>query len=344
MTGGRPLPETLNILLTCGGRRVALLEAFRSAMAELGLNGRILVADATAASSAYQLADVGLLAPRTDDPSYVPWLLQAARDREVGLLVPTTDLDLLPLAENRDAFAALGCTVMIGSPEAVRLCRDKAATAELVARAGLSAVRTVELAAFRASPFYPCFAKPVHGSAGVGVGRIDSESQLRAHVAAFGEDLVLQDCLAGAEYTIDVYRGRDGQVRCIVPRQRLAVRSGEVAKGITVRDDELIDATRRLCGAIDGLWGVFCCQCRREPGGDPWFFEINPRFGGGVPLSIAAGANLPLYLLQETLALPVTAEIGAFTDKLLMLRYDRAVFAAVEDPTTLPGFDEPSFR
>ena len=56
---------------------------------------------------------------------------------------------------------------------------------------------------------------------------------------------------------------------------------------------------------LDGMWGVFCCQCRRSGTGPVRFFEINARFGGGAPLSIAAGANLPLYLLQEVLDLPI---------------------------------------
>ena len=34
---------------------------------------------------------------------------------------------------------------------------------------------------------------------------------------------------------------------------------------------------------------------------DNYFIEMNPRFGGGVPLSIAAGANFPKALIYEFL-------------------------------------------
>ena len=74
------------------------------------------------------------------------------------------------------------------------------------------------------------------------------------------------------------------------------------------------------------------------------FFEVNPRFGGGAPLSIAAGADLPLYLLQEVLGMPITASVGDFTDQLLMLRYDDALFVQVDDCSDLPGFDTPHFQ
>jgi carbamoyl-phosphate synthase large subunit len=317
-------------------------------MAQLGLSGQILAADVTIASPAYHRADRGIILPPVGDPEYLPALLDAVSDHRVGLLVPLTDLDLRLLAGAREPLAQRGCTAMIGGEQAVAQCQDKARTNELLKRAGLPVIRTLGLEQFQDSPFYPCFVKPAQGSAGVGTGLIENPEQLRAHVAVFGSKLLVQDYIPGQEYTLDVYRSRSGQVCCVVPRQRLAVRSGEVEKGITVRDPVLIQAAVKLAGVLEDLWGVFCCQCRRS-GSDatepPWFFEINPRFGGGAPLSIAAGANLPLYLLQELLGLPITARLGEFTDRLLMLRYDESVFVKLEgEPDALPGYQTPTFR
>ena len=58
--------------------------------------------------------------------------------------------------------------------------------------------------------------------------------------ALHGDLMIVQDYVPGAEYTLDIYRGRDGKVHCVVPRQRLAVRSGEVEKGLTVADADLM--------------------------------------------------------------------------------------------------------
>ena len=323
---------------------MALLDAFRAALAEAGAAGLLIATDATIASAAFQSADVGELVPLVRDDAYLPALLELVDKHDVGLLVPLTDLDLLMLAAERGRFAEAGCTVMIGSPEAARLCRDKTRLADLCRQAGLGAIETFSLEAFGRRPFYPCFVKPVGGSAGIGASAIADERQLEAHVARFGEDLLVQQTVDGQEFTVDVYRSRDGAVRCAVPRQRLAVRCGEVAHGITVRDDRLIADTVKLAGLLGDLWGAFCCQCRRGADGVPRFFEVNARFGGGVPLSIAAGADLPLYLIQEVLGLPITAEMNDFTDRLLMLRHDQAVFVEADDPTALPGYDTPSFR
>ena len=323
---------------------MALLEAFRSAMSQLGLSGKLHVTDITSSSAAFHRADEGIVAPAVRSDEYVPALLEIVRSRRISLLVPLTDLDLLCLSREQGQFDRLGCTVMIGPEPAIALCRDKAQTDELLKRAGLARIETLTLDDFRRRPFYPCFVKPISGSGSIGSGVVRDERELVAHVATFGELMVVQEYVTGQEFTVDVYRSRDGEVRCVVPRQRLLVRSGEVEKGLTVNDPRIIAAASRLVGMLDGLWGVVCCQCRRDHEGQLRFFEINPRFGGGAPLSIAAGANLPLYLLQEVLGLPITARIGDFTDHLLMMRYHEAVFTQVEDPESLEGYAKPLFR
>jgi carbamoyl-phosphate synthase large subunit len=340
----KPTETDFNVLFTCAGRRVALLRAFRAAMEKLGVSGRILAADMSCASPAYQLADEGLALPPVRDDAYMPALLAAVRRHNVRLLVPTTDLDLAALATARDDFAALGCTVMVASPAAIAICRDKAATARLVGSLGLPELHTRTLDEFQTQPSWPCFVKPVSGSASIGSAVVLSPTELDQHVERFGRELIVQPVIEGPEFTVDVYRSRDGVVRCVVPRQRLLVRSGEVEQGITVRDEKLIAEAARIAEAIDGLWGVLCCQCRRDATGRDYFFEINARFGGGAPLSIAAGADLPLYLLQEVLGRPISAELSNFTDNLLMLRYDEAVFIPAGDPAALSGYDKPRFR
>jgi carbamoyl-phosphate synthase large subunit len=344
------IAKTLNILFTCGGRRVALIEAFRRAMGELDLAGECIVTDVTSASAAWQCADRGLIVPRCDHPGYLSAIEDAVARHDVGLLVPLTDLDLLLLAERRDELAARGCLTMISSPQAVATCRDKVRTARWLAEIGATPIRSETLETFRADPFYPCFVKPVSGSSSVGARRVDGPEQLAGHVAAFGENLLLQECLEGQEFTVDVYRLRGGPVKAVVPRQRLDVRAGEVQNAVTVRDEELIGESRRIAESLPGLWGAACLQFRRpvdatgKPAGPARCFEINPRFGGGVPLTIAAGADLPLYLLQETTSQPVDGPAGVFTENLVMLRYDDAVFAPTDSADSLPGWREPRFR
>ena len=322
------------------------MRSFREAMARLGIPGKIIATDIADSTPAFHAADVSILVPEAHKPQYIQALLAAVKKHKVGLLIPLTDVDLLPLSRAKDKFARSGCTVMIGSEKPVMACMDKARTSRLIRRAGLATIRTCTLRAFLQDPFYPCFVKPIRGSASIGAAVIKNVRQLDAHLARFGTRMLVQECLPGQEFTIDVYRTRQGEVRCVVPRQRLVVRCGEVEKGLTVNDPALIEAAVRLSAHLGDIWGVFCCQCRRKADGAdaPRFFEINPRFGGGVPLAMAAGADLPLYLLQEVTGRPITAKIGEFQDRLLMLRYDEAIYLQAGAVSSLPGFDTPLFR
>ena len=53
--------------------------------------------------------------------------------------------------------------------------------------------------------------------------------------------------------------------------------------------------------------------------------EINPRFGGGYPLSYYAGANFPRMLIQEYILEKAVDFLDDWEDNLLILRHDSKV-------------------
>jgi len=183
----------------------------------------------------------------------------------------------------------------------------------------------------------PLMAKPRFGSASEGVGLVRNTAELELLVARDEAgtplldgrpgDMVVQTVAPGDEYTIDVLVDRSGQCLCAVPRRRLEVRAGEVSKAVTVRSPELIDLAFGLSKALPGAYGVLNFQVFADDvTGELAVIEINPRFGGGFPLSHRAGADYARWLLEDVRGLPSTASATAWRDGLVMLRYDAAVF------------------
>lgn len=86
-----------------------------------------------------------------------------------------------------------------------------------------------------------------------------------------------------------------------------------------------------LVAALGECVGVVTLQCFLTVDGRVRFIEINPRFGGGVPLAIRAGADFPRWLIEEHLGRQPDIAPEAWQDGLVMLRYDEAVFRSVED-------------
>jgi carbamoyl-phosphate synthase large subunit len=318
------MDEMLNVMLTCVGRRVALLEAFRRAMADLGVEGRLYGADHSSLAPGFHVADEGLLVPSVTGPDYVEALIDLCRKHEIKMVVPLLDWELAALAAARDRFAAVGARLVISSPRVVGLCRDKVQTFEFLKAGGFDTPEVIPYEKAMEGPF-PLFMKPRYGSSAKDVHYVPDREAL-AFYCRGREAHVIQYFIRGKEHTVDVYAGFDGVPRVAVPRRRLEVRSGEVAKAMTVRHPEIIRQSLHLVEALGECQGVITLQCFLTDGGEVKFIEMNPRFGGGAPLAIRAGADFPLWLMEEHLGRKPDIHPEDWQERLLMLRYDAAVF------------------
>jgi carbamoyl-phosphate synthase large subunit len=127
------------------------------------------------------------------------------------------------------------------------------------------------------------------------------------------------------EYTIDMYYSRHDELKCLVPRLRIETRAGEVSKGRTSRI-RAMDELRERMGTIEGARGCITLQVFVErASGTVSAIEINPRFGGGFPLSYEAGANYPRWLIEEYLLGKTIESFDDWESDLTMLRYDAHV-------------------
>ena len=126
----------INILFTCIGRRVSLLRSFARAAARLKLKPCLIGTDITPLSPALQLCDKRFIVRQVNHKSYLKSIRQIIKDNNVDLLVPTVDLDLKILAENRDRFSGLGCHTLISTPQVVGICQDKRKTYRFLTKNG----------------------------------------------------------------------------------------------------------------------------------------------------------------------------------------------------------------
>lgn len=319
--------ETVTVLLSSVGRRSQLIECFRQALGELGVHGRVLGIDASpeTAPAAYlvdRCFDVG----RCCDPGFVDEVLKIAIEEDVCLIVPSIDTELSVYAANRERFLAQGITVAVSDPETVRIACDKVETHRWLVENGFPTPRQNNPNEVLRSPLqweFPLILKPRSGSSSVGVITVKSIVALR-ELAEGRQDLIVQEIARGAEYTVNVLV-QDGRCVCAVPHKRLETRGGEVSKGITVRDERLMQLATKIIERLPGARGALNVQCIVDADGTINVIEINARFGGGFPLANRAGAKFPLWLLEPLLGKPGTAT-AEWQDGLLMLRYDDAVF------------------
>jgi carbamoyl-phosphate synthase large subunit len=316
------------VLLSSAGRRVELLQCFRADAERLGVNLRVVATDAMPElSAACQAADASFRVPRCTAAEFIPTLLDLCQRERVSLLVPTIDTELLTLARNREAFAALGTRVAVSSPAVVEMARDKLCTAGCFARAGVDVPRTARLPDLLASPEgwrWPVVLKPIGGSSSVGLQVARSPEEAR-EMGRARDDYLAQEQWFGREYTVNIFLDQTGALRAAVPHWRIETRGGEVSKGRTERVPILMEAAQRLVPALAWAAGAMCFQAIVTPEGRAGIFELNARFGGGFPLAHRAGARFSQWLLEETLGREATAGED-WKEGVTMLRYDAAVF------------------
>lgn len=326
----------MNILFTSAGRRVELLRAFRDAYRALGLTGRIVVTDIDTLAPALHVADRTHIVPPYTSDAYIPALLEICVREEIGLVFPLIDDDIPLLAAHRAAFAATGARLAVVAAEAAAITADKWLTAQFFARLGLVTPHSMIPEQFDAAcADYPVFIKPRDGSASKNAF-VARNAQEAAFFLGYVPFPIVQEYLPGPEITTDVVCGLDGRLLGIVSRQRIAVRGGEVVKGITVCDERILDACERIALALPAV-GPITVQCMMR-NDVPYFTEINARFGGGLPLGIAAGVNAPLLLLADAAGLPSGAPpLGAYQTGLYMTRYDESFFLTEQQRVQMAG-------
>ena len=315
------------ILFPCVGRRVSLLRAFRQACRSLGFDSVIVGSDTTENAAALQCCDKKYIVKPVTSPGYVRRITDIIKREKVRLIIPTIDLDLPVWAGRRRQLAKLGCLPLVSSPRVVEICQDKRKAFRFLRAHGFETPETISTrkALSLPRPKFPYFLKPWDGHASRGNAVVHNRSELQFYARRIPNCLV-QEYIDGREYTVDVLVDFDHRVRCVVPRLRIQTRSGEVSKSMTVKHPGIIAQSKRLVEALGAGPGVVTIQCFLTGDGRIRFIEINPRFGGGVPLSIRAGARFPRWILQLWLGKPARIPMDRWKDGFTMLRYDEAVW------------------
>jgi len=273
-----------------------------------------------------------LLLPRGDAPGFIDALLEWCRAESIEVVFPTVDQELLPLALSRDAFLATGVRPVLTDAAVLRDCLDKWRLYE-ACRGRLPLPRTALLdESFRAMDWeLPVIVKPRTGSGSRDVTLVTDPAWFRA--VDRGGSFLVQELLPGEEHSLDVLSAPTGDVIAVVPRLRLKIDSGVAVAARTLHDAEL-DALARQVAATIGLTWVSNVQSRRDADGRPRLLEVNPRFPGTMPLTVAAGVDMPAICLSMALGAPAPAPMG-FHD-VAMVRYLEERFLAPEELTAVP--------
>lgn len=316
----------MNILITSAGRRVSLIRGFQKEIKQVFPNARVYASDSNPLMSAgCQIADAYFKVPTLEDSSYVETLINICKENSITLVIPTIDTELLLLSSKIKIFEDSDINVLISSFDFVKKCRNKRVIHDFFKSRGINTAREFNKDNYQ----LPLFIKPIDGSRSINTFVIKSEDDFTSDHFSDDKFMFLEyiDYKMYDEYTCDLYYDKYNHLKCVVPRKRITVREGEVYKAVT-KKNILVDYIIDKMSFIDGAVGCITAQffLHKSDNEKIYGIEINPRFGGGFPLSCLAGANFQKWIIEEyLLGKTIDDKFNTWETDLLMIRYDDEV-------------------
>lgn len=303
----------MKVLITSASRKVVLVRSFKR-------EAIVYVTDIDPLSPAIYLADFFYRAPLTNSSEFPSFLLDIVRTEEIDMVVPTTDDDLSVVASLKDDLLKMGAFPLVSPAEVVSLCNDKWETYRFFKEREIPTPETIQIDDLKGAKIgFKLVLKKRFGRGSRGVLYLEKGEVIPEGI---GGDYIAQRFVEGREFTIDAFVDMAGRVISVVPRERITISEGVSVRGRTVKSPELIEWGRRICDALGPL-GPVNIQCIWGEEGI-FFTEINPRFSGGIALTIASGADF----VRWSIALAKGETISPFSDfeELYMSCYNEPVF------------------
>ena len=313
----------VNILFTSIGRRVELIKAWKKAYVDLGINGQIFGTDIDYLAAASNFVDSFHIVPPSKHEEFIPAIQNICNENDINLVFPLNDNDLMPLSVGKPILEQNERIVAISKIESVDITIDKWSTYNFFKNSGIKTPNTWMPNQNNKSDF-PILIKPRNGSAGKNIFKINDQDELEFYMQRI-KDPIIQEFINGTEITTDVICDFKGSIIGVVNRERLEVRWGEVAKGRTIFDKNIIKNCEKIVKNLD-IIGPITVQCIVEDN-DAYFIEINARYGGGAPLGFAAGVKSPHWYLSIASGLELDfPPMGSYKKNLFLSRYDNSLF------------------
>ncbi len=284
----------MRILLTGAGGAAAV-----SVWKSLHTEHQIFMADMDPCASGLFLvpASYRIIVPPSHSSVFTDKIFEECQKRQIELLIPTVDSELFPLASLTDKFLEIGVRIPLPSKAALQTCRDKYALLTYF-KDKTPIPNTILLTEDKITSIdtFPLFAKPRIGAGSTNTHTIKEAKDLK--LLPLDGSYLLQELLPGDEYSVDTYIHSSGRPIAAVPRLRMKIDSGIAVAARTRFLPDLMEQALNIAKLLE-LRYVSNIQFKSDVKGMFKLLEINPRFPGTLPLTAAAGVDIPTLLIQD---------------------------------------------
>ncbi|WP_115461524.1 ATP-grasp domain-containing protein [Winogradskyella aurantiaca] len=315
----------MNVLLTSSGRRGYMVNYFKKVFNPIG--GKVHTCNSERLCSSFKAADAYIVAPKIYDDGYIDFILSYCADKNIKLIVPLFDVDLLILAKYKSIIKSHGITVVVSNEEVVRICNDKWSTYKFLKSQGVAVPRSfIDVdSVIKANQdgilAFPLMLKPRWGMGSIGIRKIHSVSELKffddyvkteiknsylKYESAITPDqqIIYQEYIEGDEYGLDIVNDLNSNYYFTYVKRKLAMRSGETDIAVYEDNKDLRTLGQEIASSLKHIGNLDMDVITSN--GLHYVLDLNARFGGGYPFTHALGVDLPRLIMEWVLQIKPT--------------------------------------
>ena len=318
----------MNVMIMSPGRRVEIIEYFKK---ELKLiNGKVFTLDMNPFVAANFYSDKSFYVEKDFDnlDAYMEDVLSICKKMNVDCVLSLIDPELPLLTLYKTRFEEAGIKVMISDSDLVKATFDKMCFYNYFSKY-LPVVWTTDnkgvlLEALENGKIdFPIFAKPRRGSGSAGLTNIINIDELNKFNPR--DEYIYQPFSKKNEYGVDMYFDMEsGRLIQYFIKEKIAMRSGETDKSISMHNDSIKEIVMKLDGK--GFRGTVDMDVFLGFDGKYYVNEINPRFGGGYPHAYRCGMNYIKNLMDNLQGTSLTCALDDYEDGIMMMKYNNYHF------------------
>jgi hypothetical protein len=253
--------------------------------------------------------------PFITDKSFIKEFNRILVSNKIDVIFLTHDTVVEFFAERQNLIKA---KIVGADTKTASVCRDKKKIYELFSGQFFTPKIYTDIKKVKT---FPLFLKPRVSQGSVGARKIIDRGDLG------GVDLnehVLTEYLPGEEYTVDCLTDKNGDLKVVSPRSRIRTLAGVSVAG------ESIAVTKEVQSIAEGInqkltfLGLWFFQIKKDATGKFKLLEVSTRCAGGMCLTRALGANLPLLSVYTVLGYDIDIILNNCTvtvDRTLIGRY-----------------------
>lgn len=221
----------MNILISCSGRQVYLIDAFRRALKG---DGFVIATDMNKYAASFTTADKFFVAPDIDNPIYEKWLFNLCLTEKVNLLLSCLTAEQSLISKLSKDLAQINCKTISMPLQHIKYCTDKLETHRLCEQLNIDYPNTIVLDDFKNTNHlkYPLIVKPRVGEGGRGQFVLKNREEALAilknnSIKNIFTNYILQKLIPGQEYGIDIINDLNGNYCATLCRQKIDTKNGE---------------------------------------------------------------------------------------------------------------------